>query len=257
MVSGSTACPVGKSTPVDTEEREVEMFGDRVIVSGHSSGLGKEIANALTDPFMDRTIIGWSKDTVDIRDRNSIDFAVASLGEPVDILINCAGVNYIDWFTELDEGAWDNVMDTNAKGIFLLSQALIKKGKLRNGGTILNIVSNASHMPMTHSAAYNASKGAAEILTRQMARELKATHDITVFGISPNKLAGTGMSQYIESRVVDLRGWTAEEAREYQLKALPAGEETDPKAVALFINFLLASKANHKYLHGCIIPYGA
>jgi NAD(P)-dependent dehydrogenase (short-subunit alcohol dehydrogenase family) len=124
-------------------------------------------------------------------------------------------------------------------------------------GTILNIVSNASHMPMTTSLAYNASKGAAHIMTLQMARELSKAHGITVFGISPNKLRGTEMSKDIEDQVVALRGWTPEYAKQYQLASLLAGEETDPDALAEFVAFLLSSKQRHKYLTGCILPYGA
>ena len=90
-------------------------------------------------------------------------------------------------------------------------------------GTVLNIVSNASHMPMTTSLAYNASKGAAHIMTLQLARELTKKHGITVFGISPNKLRGTEMSKDIEDQVVKHRGWTKEYAEQYQLNALLAG----------------------------------
>jgi hypothetical protein len=53
-----------------------------------------------------------------------------------------------------------------------------------------------------------------------------------------------------------LRGWTKEQARAYQLSALPAGEETDPAVLAEFIAFLLSTKARHKYLAGVDIPYG-
>ncbi|MCI0552902.1 MAG: SDR family NAD(P)-dependent oxidoreductase, partial [Anaerolineae bacterium] len=148
---------------------------------------------------------------------------------------------------------WDAVLDTNARSIFLVTKHL---HHYMRGGTILNIISNASHMPMTGSLAYNASKGAAAIMTKQLARELKKTHDITVFGISPNKLAGTDMSEYIDERVLKMRGWTEEQAKKYQLDALPAGEETDPLVLADFVAFLLSQKDRHKYLAGCIIPYG-
>ena len=112
-------------------------------------------------------------------------------------------------------------------------------------------------MPMTCSAAYNASKGAAHILTLQLARELTKKNGITVFGISPNKLQGTGMSREIEKQVLGTRGWTAEEAQRYQLAALVTGEETPPRMVAEFVGFLLSSKARHQYLSGCVLPYGA
>lgn len=231
-----------------------------IVITGASSGLGKAIKEEFErrNVIDELEVIDWSLETgVDVTSSKSVKTAELDwnndYAEPIDILINCAGVNHIDWISDLEEEAWDKVMDTNAKGIFLVTQALLPYLK---GGTILNIVSNASHMPMTHSIAYNASKGAAEIMTRQMARELGKTHNITVFGISPNKLKGTGMSNYIDSRVCELRGWTKEEAQKYQLAVLPAGEETDPNALAEFITFLLSSKERHKYLQGCIIPYG-
>ena len=145
-------------------------------------------------------------------------------------------------------------MDVNAFAIYRTTKALLEK--LR-GGTVLNIISNASHVPMTCSLAYNASKAAAHMMTLQMARELKKTHDITVFGISPNKLKNTGMSAATDARVPGLRGWTPEQAAEYQRAALPSGEETDPEVLAEFIAFLLSNKERHKYLNGCILQYGA
>lgn len=234
------------------------------VITGASSGLGKCIAKALESQYDDSgevpsnfKIIDWSLNTgVDIRDIDSVEKAakkVSSAVHCVDVLINCAGINHIEFIPKLAEEDWDRIIDTNAKGIFLVSQALLP---LLRGGTVLNIVSNASHMPMTSSLAYNASKGAAEIMTKQMSRELIKTHGITVFGISPNKLKNTGMSAYIDNKVQELRGWTAEEARNYQLASLPAGEETDPETLAEFIAFILSSKQRHKYFAGCIIPYG-
>ena len=147
-------------------------------------------------------------------------------------------------------------MNVNAKGIYLMSREFLPS-LMRTKGTILNIVSNAAHMPMTCSLAYNASKGAAHIMTLQMARELTKNYGITVFGIAPNKLSGTGMSNSIDEQVVKTRGWTEEYAKEYQLNGLLTGEETPPELLAEFIAYLLKTKQNHKYLSGCILPYGA
>lgn len=229
-----------------------------VVITGASSGLGKAISYAM-QRRENVNIINWSLDAgVDVRDRKSIKnigLKMIPTNGPneIDILINCAGINHIDFIPDLKEDDWDRVVDTNAKGIYLASQALLSYMK---GGTILNIVSNASHMPMTSSLAYNASKGAAEIMTKQMSRELIKTHNITVFGISPNKLKNTGMSAYIDNKVCELRGWTPEEARNYQLASLPAGVETDPETLAEFIAFILSTKERHRYFAGCIIPYG-
>lgn len=223
-----------------------------VLVTGSSSGLGAAIVQALWKH-------GHTVTKFDIAQGHDVREPRETFGEvpsDLDILVNCAGINLTGWLEDIPDGVWDEVMGVNAKGIFKMTQWALPALAARKG-TVLNIVSNASHMPMTCSAAYNASKGAAHILTLQMARELTKKHGITVFGISPNKLAGTGMSRDIERQVMRDRGWTAEYAQQYQLAALPAGEETDPATLADFIVYLLSSKKRHKYLTGCILPYGA
>lgn len=174
----------------------------------------------------------------------------------IDVLINCAGVNITGWLEDFTPEQWDEVMGVNAKGIYNMTRSMLPS-LVKTKGTVLNIVSNASHMPMTTSLAYNASKGAAHIMTLQLARELTKRHGITVFGISPNKLRGTEMSKDIENQVVRHRGWTPEFAEQYQKNALLAGEETPPESIAEFVAFLLENKNRHKYLTGCVIPYGA
>lgn len=218
------------------------------VVTGSESGLGAAIAHELA--FNGYAVHRW-----DLRvGRDVLRPNPAVLPHRIDILVNCAGINKINWLADVTEDEWDAVMDTNVKGIFKMTQACLPALKVA-GGTVLNIVSNAAHMPMRCSAAYNASKGAALILTKQLARELSP--EITVFSVSPNKLKGTGMSDDIDQQVVKTRGWTLEKAQAYQNAGLLTGEETPVQAVAEFIGYLLQDKAHHKYLTGCDIPYGA
>lgn len=222
-----------------------------ILVTGACAGLGEAISNELE--HAGHYVYRFDKKKGhDVRDPEK------TYGDcpPIDTLINCAGVNITGWLPEFGDQDWDDVMDVNAKGIFKMSQWAHKRLKDRKG-TILNIVSNASHMPMTTSLAYNASKGAAHIMTLQLARELTKKDGITVFGISPNKLRGTEMSRSIERQVVQHRGWSPEYAAEYQRNALLRGEETDPVQLAEFVAYLLRSKNHHKYLTGCVLPYGA
>lgn len=173
----------------------------------------------------------------------------------IDVLINNAGINEINWLEDVSEDQWDRVMGVNAKGIYMMTRAALPK-LIQSCGTVVNVVSNAAHMPMTCSLAYNASKGAAHIMTQQLARELTRKHGITVFGIAPNKMAGTGMSHSIDTQVMATRGWTLEQTQAYQLKGLLSGAETPPSQVAKFVAYLLADKEHHRYLTGCVIPYG-
>lgn len=255
-VAAEIAAPTEPAPVVKLSRRPV------VIVTGAASGLGAAIVHALKRLDENKTkrftICEFdSANGDDVRSPGDIAAQLRALDEDrLDILINCAGINRIQWLEAVTEAEWDEVLDVNAKGIFMMTRACLPLLK-ESRGTVLNIVSNASHMPMTCSAAYNASKGAAHILTLQLARELTRKWGITVFGVSPNKLSGTAMSRSIDEQVVATRGWTLAQARQYQLANLLAGAETPPERCAEFIAFLLSSKERHRYLTGCILPYGA
>ena len=205
------------------------------IITGASSGLGKAIAHSLRNDF---TVIDWSLETgVDVTDGARIMEAAAGL-PAVDVLVNCAGVNYIAPFDQLTKQSWDHLMDVNAWAIVNCTQALLPQ---LAGGTIVNIISRAAIQPMTYSLLYNASKAAAAMMTRQMAHEL---HNIIVFGISPGWLAGTGMTNKVDARLRVLRNLAPPPAR------------IDPAAIADLLAWLLQSKQRHRHLHGSIIEYG-
>lgn len=224
----------------------------RILVTGGNNGLGAAIIEALTKAEHVHQVYSYDlEEGYDVREPympfiDDITF--------LDVLINCAGVNDIGWLDNFTGERWDEVMDTNAKGIFMMSQACYPKLRQTNG-TIVNIVSNAAHMPMRCSAAYNASKGAALILSKQLAREMSP--HVTVFSVSPNKLKGTEMSKQIDQQVCETRGWTMEEAQQYQNAGLLTGRETPPHVVAELIAYLLFTRERHMYLAGCDIQYGA
>lgn len=227
----------------------------RILVTGSSSGLGLAMGRALI--AAGHHVIGYDlKEGQDVREPNEdVMLHLREIGG-LDILINNAGVNGIAMLEDVTDDLWSEVMDTNAMGIMKMSRACLPM-LIESKGTILNIVSRSATVPMTSSICYNASKGAAKIMTAQMARELTKRWGITVFSVSTNKLAGTEMSKAIDESVAKTRGWTMEETVKYQLSNILCGEETDPKQVAEFIAYLLQDKAHHKFLTGVDIPYGA
>jgi len=226
----------------------------RAVITGTTSGLGKCLVEEAQRHGWYLTCL--DKPEYDLEDPASVQRFCDSFSYPIEVLINNAGVNGINWLEDVTVEEWDRIMNTNARSIFLTVKGLLPKLK-ETKGTVLNITSNAAWVPMTNSLAYNASKAAAHIMTLQLARELTKRHGITVLGIAPNKLEDTGMSRYIESRVCGIRGWTPEQAKQYQLNALTSGEETKPEVLAEFIVWLLSEKRRHKHLSGCILPYGA
>lgn len=233
-----------------------------VIVTGSCIGLGceiyKELKNRGACPIGVDLNEGECVDYVfDISDEGNIESLSMELySKDIDVIINNAGINYLCPIGDLSSQMFDKVFSTNVKGpVFMVKHFLKKLSDSK--GVVVNIVSNASRIPMTHSVAYNGSKGALSIITKQMARELTKRYGIVVFGINPNKLSGTGMSRYIEGRVLELRGWTKEQAESYQKNALLTGKETDPSTVAEFIVWLLSEKKRHEHLSGCLLDVGA
>ena len=190
-------------------------------------------------------------------------------GIRIDTLINCAGTHTLDYLENQTTEDFMRVINTNAAGILNMTRAFlphlshwpngvytIGDNCPREGGTVLNILSTAARVPMTASLAYQASKAAAWAMTEQLARELMPRHGISVFGISPNKLACTGMSLQVDERVKKVRGWDDAYMKKYSNTNICCGEETDVKTLSEFIVFLLSEKRRHKYLAGCILPYG-
>ncbi len=250
----------------------------RIVITGASSGLGLAIKYALEGDTAQAThqVFGFSYPVLDVRSMNDCrQFLQDICGDQrhnrsIDVLINCAGVSPLNWIDEATDYEWDHIMDTNCKGVFNMTRAAIPylsaKGpdgrKYRpfdtsEGGTILNICSTAAWTPMTCTHIYNASKAAVHKMTRQMARELKPRHDIDVFGVAPNQLADTFITDSVNAAVPVLRGWTKEEAEAKQKSMAPAGKATPTSVVADFIAFLLKNKESHRYLTGSILQYGA
>lgn len=221
------------------------------IVTGSEGALGSLIAGQLAASGYQVSIP--PKKSLNLTNRKDIERFAQSGNQKIDVLVNCAGLASISWMSELSEGEWDEVFDVNVKGPFLLTQALLPR---LAGGTVVNITSRAARVPMRCSAAYNASKAALEMLTRQMGRELYRTHQIVVFGVAPNKLAGTPMSQWVDQKVCAVRGWSPEFAAKYEKQSRLVDEETPPVLVADFIAYLLSTRERHLYLNGCILNYG-
>lgn len=241
------------------------------IVTGGAGTLGGLIAAKLQ---ASHEVIIWDQGfagnsdllrNVDVSSYRQVYAAASSLPADcshIDVLVNCAGINKLNWLENVDEFRLNHHMGVNAFGIINTVQALLPKMKAvarlhPSGGTVCNIVSNASHVPMRASIAYNASKAAAAMITKQMARELGDRHGLTVFAVSPNVLADTNMTKDVTRQVSDVRGVDHDTATMMMYQGTAIGRMTPPERVAEFVAWLLADKERHRYLHGCDIPYGA
>ena len=124
----------------------------------------------------------------DVQHREDLDNArdtVLKRWGRVDILVNAPGVNSATPLLEITEEEWDRILGTNLKGVFLACQvfgrAMIEGG---GGGSILNISSVSSRVPLSKVFTYSISKAGLDNLTRFLAREW-APHSIRVNALMP------------------------------------------------------------------------
>ena len=101
----------------------------------------------------------------------------------IDLLINNAGISQIGLLSEMTTDCWHQIMKTNLDSVFFTSRAVIPHMVHRHQGKILNISSVWGEVGASCEAAYSASKGAVNALTKALAKELAPSH-ISVNAIS-------------------------------------------------------------------------
>jgi NAD(P)-dependent dehydrogenase (short-subunit alcohol dehydrogenase family) len=125
--------------------------------------------------------------TVDVTSRASLEKLLAEAAKQtgrVDILVNCAGINAGSSFLEATEADWDRIMAVNLKAVFVSCQVFAAHMLEKGGGSIVNIGSVNSHLPLSRIFAYAASKSGVLNLTRNIAQEF-GTRGIRVNAICP------------------------------------------------------------------------
>jgi NAD(P)-dependent dehydrogenase (short-subunit alcohol dehydrogenase family) len=179
------------------------------VVTGGATGIGRGIAEGLADVGATIAVAGRRLDkcreacreikervgvktlsvqcdVTDISRINALVNTVVDACGHIDILVNNAGIGGSEKpILRMDEADWDHVMDTNLKGIFNLSKAVVKTMVARGkGGKVINVASIGGSIAWANMSAYCASKGGCVQLTKVMALEwLK--YDIQVNAILP------------------------------------------------------------------------
>jgi glucose 1-dehydrogenase/3-oxoacyl-[acyl-carrier protein] reductase len=242
---------------------------DRVgFVTGAGSGIGRATALRLANEGAAIAAIDLSQETADetadlilagggkavgaaadVRDLASVNEAcqraLAAFGA-IHYLVNNAGVVRMSHFADVSEEEWDLVLDTNLKGMFLVTQAVAPAIAEAGGGAIVNlstieseIVAAASGHPQVH---YNASKGGVKMLTKALAVEL-ARDGIRVNAVAPGPIA----TSFIPGGNV-----RSDDSWAYLSQRLLVDRVGEPEDVAAAISFLLSSDAS--FITGTQVP---
>ena len=179
----------------------------------------------------------------DVTDEDAVIAAVAEaerLLGPLDVLVNNAGIAEGKSFLEMEAGAWRRVIDVNLTGVFLLSQAVVRRMVERGaGGCIVNVSSVAGLTAMSGRVAYVASKHGVVGLTKMMALDL-AARGIRVNAVAPGA---------VETELTGLAN--SAEARASVAATHPLGRAGQPEEVAELIVYLASDRA--AFMTGSIV----
>jgi 3-oxoacyl-[acyl-carrier protein] reductase len=176
------------------------------IVTGAAQGIGRVIAGRLIREGMNLSVIDIKEkqlnefvDQVSTKDikvlafpadvslKHDVDQAVHETlkhFKRIDLLVNSAAVVHVKELSKLPEEEWDKIISTNLKGYFLLSRAVLPVMIKQNFGNIVNISSVEGIMSDAGLAAYSASKGGINALTRSLSREV-GKYGIRINAICP------------------------------------------------------------------------
>jgi NAD(P)-dependent dehydrogenase (short-subunit alcohol dehydrogenase family) len=247
------------------------LEGRTAIVTGGGRGLGRHMAEALSDAGANLVLCARKLEPLeevreeieargrsalalelDVTEGESVERVVAEAERAfgsVDVLVNNSGATWGAPPTEMPPEKFDRVIAVNVRGTFLMSQAagrrMIERG---SGGTIVNVASIAGlvggNPDYMQTVGYNSSKGAVIAMTRDLATSW-ARHNITVNAIAPGWFP-THMS-----------GGLIEKFEERMLADIPLGRFGNPEDLKGVVVFLASPAASYVTGQTIVVDGGA
>lgn len=232
-----------------------KLEGKVAVVTGASRGIGRAIALKLADEGA-KVIVNYSgsqakaEEVVAAIQANGgealavqasvskteevsalMDAAVKTFGS-LDILVNNAGITRDNLLMRMKEDEWDDVLDTNLKGVFLCTKAVTRQMMKQRAGRIINISSIVGVAGNAGQANYVAAKAGVIGLTKTTAKEL-ASRNILVNAIAPG---------FIETEMTEQ---LPEDIKQSMLTQIPLAKLGQPEDIAKAVAFLASDEANY------------
>lgn len=237
--------------------KDFQIQGKVAIVTGASRGIGRAIAHGLSEAgakvvLSSRKLEDLQKVAEEIRRKGGDAFPIAAHNGKVadlenlakktvehygtiDILVNNAATNPVFGpIIQVEESAWDKIMEVNVRGAFFLSRSVAQVMGEKGGGVIVNIASSAGLRPMPFLGAYSVSKAGVIMLTKVLAVEW-AGLKIRVNAVAPG---------IIETRFSEAL-WKNETILEEVQKRQPIPRVGQPEEIASAVLFLASPASSY------------
>lgn len=228
----------------------MEFQNKVAIVTGGTRGIGRAIVQALAregakvaftfaqnralaDEIQNGdTVIGFQTDVSDFTQSKEFVKQVKEKWGQVDILVNNAGITRDKLAAMMSEKDWDDVIDTNLKGVFNVTKPVVGLMIRQKRGSILNVTSISGLIGMPGQINYSSSKAGVIGFTKALAKELAKAH-VTVNALAPG---------FVET---DMTAVLNDDYKAKALEQVPLGRFAKPEEVADVALFLLSEKAGY------------
>lgn len=243
------------------------LRGKVAIVTGGGSGIGRAIVLAFGREGASVAVLGRRREALEgvVKElsqfgseglavvcdvskseetRRAVDRVESTFGG-LSVLVNNAGMLSVSTAESISEDDWDRVMETNLKGPFLMSRAVLPAMRRAGGGSIVNVGSVLGLVAMKDRAAYCASKGGLTLLTKAMAVD-HAHEKIRVNCVCPAIVE----TDLVKDLFSESEG--GKKAREARIGTLPLGRFGQPNDVAELAIFLASDESS--WMTGTAIP---
>ncbi|HBZ10409.1 MAG TPA: 3-oxoacyl-[acyl-carrier-protein] reductase [Bacillus bacterium] len=233
----------------------MKLEGKVALVTGASRGIGRATALALAEAGAN-VVVNYAGSTdkanevaeqiraigreaityqCNVSDSNAVQAmikdTIAKFGK-IDILVNNAGITRDNLLMRMKEDEWDDVINTNLKGVFLCTKAVTRQMMKQRSGRIINVASIVGVIGNPGQSNYVAAKAGVIGLTKSTAREL-ASRGITVNAIAPGFIT------------TDMTDELTNEQKEAMLQQIPLAKFGQASDIANAVLFLASDDANY------------
>lgn len=243
-----------------------ELDGRLALVTGAAAGIGRGIASVLSRHGAAVACVDLTEEATsetarrigeadgksrsfahDVADWAKADYLFQrveeSFGQPVDVVVNNAGLYFNKPFEELSDYDHEKLYSVNVGGVFAMCRAAVRSMKLRRFGKIVNIASISGRDPFAQSASYGSSKAAVIGLTKSLAKEF-APYNINVNAVCPG-FVHTNMQVEQCRKISAATGRPAEEIWKERVSKVPLQRAQEPDDIGETVAFLASERARN------------